>query len=72
MAVNPYRRLPIYTPKVVDMYKGKRRSEMPPHIYSISDNAYRDMLQGKSKVNLKQLVVTQVKVRDCAKSDIVE
>ena len=45
---------------------------MPPHIYSISDNAYRDMLQGKSKVNLKQLVVTQVKVRDCAKSDIVE
>lgn len=49
MAVNPYRRLPIYTNKVVDMYKGKRRTEMPPHIYSIADNAYRDMLQGNEK-----------------------
>jgi myosin heavy subunit len=47
VAVNPYRRLPIYTNKVVDMYKGRRRTEMPPHIYSIADNAYRDMLQGK-------------------------
>lgn len=43
----PYSRLPIYTTKVVDMYKGKRRNEMPPHIYSIADNAYMDMLQGE-------------------------
>lgn len=47
MAVNPYRMLPIYSPKVVDMYRGKRKTEMPPHIFSITDNAYRDMLQGK-------------------------
>mgnify|MGYP001855496171 CR=1 FL=1 len=26
-------------------YKGKRRSEAPPHIYSIADNAYNDMLR---------------------------
>ena len=41
--------LPIYTSKVVNMYRGKRRTEMPPHIFSISDNAYRDMLQGESQ-----------------------
>ncbi len=46
VAVNPYRRLPIYTEQVVGMYKGRRRTEMPPHIFAIADNAYRDMLQG--------------------------
>ncbi|VEL23246.1 unnamed protein product [Protopolystoma xenopodis] len=30
-------------------YKGKRRAEMPPHIFSISDNAYHNMLQGEYK-----------------------
>ncbi|XP_011682897.1 myosin-16 isoform X3 [Strongylocentrotus purpuratus] len=45
VAINPYRRLPIYTDKVVMLYKGKRRTEMPPHVYSIADNAYHDMLQ---------------------------
>ncbi|XP_071815059.1 uncharacterized protein [Apostichopus japonicus] len=45
VAINPYRRLPIYTDKVVMLYKGKRRVEMPPHVYSIADNAYHDMLQ---------------------------
>ena len=28
------------------MYKGKRRTEMPPHIFSIADNAYNNMIQG--------------------------
>ena len=46
MVVNPYKRLPIYTEKVVDMYRGKKRHEVPPHIYAITDNAYRSMLQG--------------------------
>lgn len=30
------------------MYKGKKRHEMPPHIYAITDTAYRSMMQGKS------------------------
>ena len=46
MVVNPYKRLPIYTERVVDMYKGKKRYEVPPHIFAITDNAYRSMLQG--------------------------
>ena len=47
MAVNPYRRYPIYTPRVVNMYRGKRRTEMPPHVFAVSDGAYSDMLNSK-------------------------
>ncbi len=36
--------LPIYTDKVVELYKGKKRHEMPPHVYAITDQAYRNML----------------------------
>merc|ERR1712142_394487 len=44
VTVNPYRRLPIYTDGVIAMYRGKRRPEVPPHIFAIVDNAYQDML----------------------------
>lgn len=47
VVVNPYRRLPIYTEKVIDMYKGKKRHEMPPHVFAITDCAYRSMLQDR-------------------------
>uniref|UniRef100_A0A1I8G2C5 Myosin motor domain-containing protein n=1 Tax=Macrostomum lignano TaxID=282301 RepID=A0A1I8G2C5_9PLAT len=46
VVVNPYKRLPIYTNSVVLKYKGKRKTEMPPHAFAISDNAYSNMLQG--------------------------
>uniref|UniRef100_A0A2K5J7E8 Myosin motor domain-containing protein n=1 Tax=Colobus angolensis palliatus TaxID=336983 RepID=A0A2K5J7E8_COLAP len=48
VVVNPYKHLPIYLEKIVDMYKGKKRHEMPPHIYAIADTAYRSMLQGEA------------------------
>ncbi|XP_044158662.1 myosin-11 isoform X3 [Bufo gargarizans] len=47
VVVNPYKALPIYSEKIIDMYKGKKRHEMPPHIYAIADNAYRSMLQDR-------------------------
>lgn len=47
VVVNPYKRLPIYTEKVVELYKGKKRHEMPPHVYAIADMAYRSMLQDR-------------------------
>lgn len=46
VVVNPYKYLPIYTEDIVNMYKGKKRHEMPPHIYAITDTAYRSMMQG--------------------------
>ncbi|XP_027130046.1 myosin-6-like [Larimichthys crocea] len=44
VTVNPYKWLPVYDQAVVNAYRGKKRSEAPPHIYSISDNAYQYML----------------------------
>ncbi len=46
MVVNPYRRYPIYTNTVVKMYIGKRRNEVPPHLFAISDGAYVQMMNG--------------------------
>uniref|UniRef100_UPI00358FDCDE myosin-16-like n=1 Tax=Myxine glutinosa TaxID=7769 RepID=UPI00358FDCDE len=44
VTINPYKWLPIYGARVAGMYKGKKRSEMPPHLFSVSDNAYHAML----------------------------
>merc|ERR1719443_309402 len=44
VVVNPYKRFPIYTPRVVKMYLGKRRNEVPPHLWAITETAYRNML----------------------------
>jgi myosin heavy subunit len=45
IAVNPYRRLPIYNDRCISMFRGKRKIEMPPHVFAIVDNAYQAMLQ---------------------------
>ncbi|XP_023259004.1 myosin heavy chain, fast skeletal muscle-like, partial [Seriola lalandi dorsalis] len=42
--VNPYKWLPVYDAEVVNAYRGKKRMEAPPHIFSVSDNAYQFML----------------------------
>ncbi|XP_071512368.1 myosin heavy chain, muscle-like [Panulirus ornatus] len=45
IAVNPYKRYPIYTNRVVKIYQGKRRNEVPPHLFAIADGAYMNMSQ---------------------------
>ncbi|XP_071512372.1 myosin heavy chain, muscle-like [Panulirus ornatus] len=45
IAVNPYKRYPIYTNRVVKIYQGKRRNEVPPHLFAIADGAYMNMMQ---------------------------
>merc|ERR1719483_1146156 len=44
VVVNPYKRFPIYTPRTVKLYLGKRRNEVPPHLWAITETAYRNML----------------------------
>jgi myosin heavy subunit len=44
VVINPYKRYPIYTNRVVRMYIGKRRNEVPPHLFAISDGAYQQMM----------------------------
>merc|ERR1711934_997522 len=43
IVVNPYKRYPIYTNTVVKMYLGKRRNEVPPHLWAITETAYSNM-----------------------------
>ncbi|KFV70405.1 Myosin-7, partial [Dryobates pubescens] len=52
VTINPYKWLPVYTAPVVAAYKGKRRTEAPPHIYSIADNAYNDMLRNRENQSM--------------------
>ncbi|KAJ3601361.1 hypothetical protein NHX12_032331 [Muraenolepis orangiensis] len=50
VTVNLYKWLPVYNPEVVRAYRGKKRMEVPPHIFALSDNAYQFMLTGTSSI----------------------
>ncbi|KAM4019178.1 myosin-4-like [Anomaloglossus baeobatrachus] len=52
VTVNPYKWLPVYNPEVVAGYRGKKRQEAPPHIFSISDNAYQFMLTDRENQSI--------------------
>jgi myosin-5 len=54
IAVNPFKRVPLYTPQILELYynHGLLKSQnienstaLPPHVYAIADSAYRDMMQ---------------------------
>jgi len=44
VVINPYKRFPIYTNRTCEMYIGKRRNEVPPHLFAASDGAYAQMM----------------------------
>ena len=48
VVVNPYKRFPIYTMRTVGIYRGKRRNEVPPHIFAIAEGSYHSMCLSKS------------------------
>merc|ERR1712223_1080013 len=43
IAINPYKRFPIYTLRTMEIYVGKRRSECWPHIFGVAEAAYQGM-----------------------------
>ena len=43
VSVNPYRSLNIYNESYVNQYKGREMYENPPHIFAVSDAAYKAM-----------------------------
>ena len=44
IAINPYKRFPIYTLRTMELYIGKRRNECWPHIFAIAEGAYQGMV----------------------------
>uniref|UniRef100_A0A8C4T602 Methyl-CpG binding domain protein 3b n=1 Tax=Erpetoichthys calabaricus TaxID=27687 RepID=A0A8C4T602_ERPCA len=43
VAINPYESLPIYGEEVIDAYSGQNVADMDPHIFSVAEEAYRQM-----------------------------
>jgi len=53
IAINPYKRFPIYTLRTMELYVGKRRTECWPHIFAIAEGAY----QGMSNSGINQSIL---------------
>ena len=47
ISVNPYKQIAIYGAEIVQDYIGRSRIELPPHIFSIAEEAFRSMLNEK-------------------------
>eukprot|EP01137_Pigoraptor_chileana_P023527 Opistho-2@89950 len=47
VSVNPFRKVDIYTPKIMESYKRMYMYEVPPHIYALADDTYRALMQTK-------------------------
>jgi len=52
VTINPYKRLPVYTMKMVYLYRGKKKNEVPPHLYFVADNAYASMLRDRDNQSM--------------------
>ncbi|XP_071946563.1 unconventional myosin-XVIIIa-like isoform X2 [Antedon mediterranea] len=47
LVINPMHSLPIYSDKVLQMFKGCKPEDMPPHIYATAQTAYKNMLTSR-------------------------
>merc|ERR1712079_449899 len=52
IAINPYKRFPIYTLRTMELYVGKRRNECWPHIFAIAEGAYQGMMNTGSNQSI--------------------
>ncbi|XP_025090259.1 unconventional myosin-XVIIIa-like isoform X3 [Pomacea canaliculata] len=47
IVINPTQHLPIYSEKLIHMFKGCKQEDLPPHVYSAAQIAYRDLLASR-------------------------
>ncbi|CAG5121918.1 unnamed protein product, partial [Candidula unifasciata] len=52
VVINPMQQLPVYGDKVVQILKGCKQEDMPPHIFSMAQILYRDMLNSRRDQSL--------------------
>ncbi|KZO95749.1 hypothetical protein CALVIDRAFT_515524 [Calocera viscosa TUFC12733] len=45
IAVNPFQRVTLYGPEIIQAYSGRRRGELDPHLFAIAEEAYTRMRQ---------------------------
>jgi myosin-5 len=44
IAMNPFRKMNIYTPEIMRQYCGRSRHELEPHLFAIAEESYRRMI----------------------------
>lgn len=54
VAINPFKKLPIYSKPWVKYYKGKRIGLLPPHVFAVAESAFTNMVE--SGINQSCLV----------------
>mmetsp|Transcript_36306 Transcript_36306/g.58686 ORF Transcript_36306/g.58686 Transcript_36306/m.58686 type:complete len:1509 (-) Transcript_36306:778-5304(-) len=52
IAVNPFKWLPIYGDEMIAQYAGKELIDNKPHVFAISDSAYRAMIREKKSQSI--------------------
>ncbi|KAG1252686.1 hypothetical protein G6F68_011676 [Rhizopus microsporus] len=45
IAANPFARVSMYEPEMIQKYSGSRREELEPHLFAIAEDAYRCMIR---------------------------
>ena len=41
--MNPFPRVTLYGPEIIQAYNGRRRGELEPHLFAIAEDAYTAM-----------------------------
>ncbi|XP_032578402.1 unconventional myosin-XVIIIa isoform X2 [Drosophila sechellia] len=52
LVVNPMAPLSLYSEKVVSMFRGCKTEDMPPHVYSLAQTAYRSLVETRRDQSL--------------------
>ncbi|OBZ88922.1 Myosin-2 [Choanephora cucurbitarum] len=45
IAANPFARVKLYDPEIIQKYSGSRRGDLEPHLFAIAEDAYRCMIR---------------------------
>ncbi|KAI9319339.1 P-loop containing nucleoside triphosphate hydrolase protein [Dichotomocladium elegans] len=48
IAANPFARVSLYEPDIIQKYSGRRRGDLEPHLFAIAEDAYRFMIRENS------------------------
>jgi myosin V len=43
IAVNPFQRVSLYGPEIIQAYMGRRKGDLEPHLFAIAEDAYTNM-----------------------------
>ncbi|CAH6874466.1 Myo1e [Phodopus roborovskii] len=58
ISVNPFKQMPYFGEKEIEMYQGAAQYENPPHIYALADSMYRNMIiDRENQCHVKDIIL---------------